>query len=41
MGPVVAWLREDLFRLCLDVRLSSKGFMSGGSLEIFLKMTVR
>lgn len=37
----IAALIEDLFRLCRDVRLSSKGFMSGGNLEIFRKMTVR
>ncbi len=43
---VVAWpMRfsrgEDLLRLCLDVRLSSRGFMSGGSWAIFRKMTPR
>ena len=43
---VVAWLMrlsrsEDLFRLCLEVRLSSRGFISGGSCEILRKMTPR
>ena len=43
---VVAWLmrlstREDLLRLCLEVRLSSKGFISGGSCEILRKITPR
>jgi hypothetical protein len=42
----VIWLmrfsmRDDLFRLWRDVRLSSSGFMSGGSLEIFRKMIAR
>lgn len=42
----VFWLmrlstREDLLRLWRDVRLSSSGFMSGGSLEILRKMTAR
>lgn len=44
--PSVSWLmrfstRDDLFRLCRDVRLSSSGFMSGGSLEIFRKIIAR
>jgi len=43
---VVAWLIrlsriEDLLRLCLDVRLSSRGFMSGGSWAILRKITPR
>ncbi len=43
---VVAWLKrfsdkEDLLRLWRDVRLSSRGFMSGGSLAILRKMTAR
>ena len=43
---VVAWLmrlsrREDLLRLCLEVRLSSSGFMSGGNCDIFRKITPR
>ncbi len=43
---VVAWLmrlssREDLLRLCLEVRLSSRGFISGGSCEILRKITPR
>jgi hypothetical protein len=43
---VVAWLirlsrREDLLRLCLEVRLSSNGFMSGGSCDILRKITPR
>lgn len=44
---VVAWLVrlsmiEDLLRLwALDVRLSSRGLASGGSLLILRKMTVR
>ena len=33
--------REDLWRLCRDVKLSSKGFISGGSLDILRKMTPR
>lgn len=33
--------RDDLLRLCREVKLSSKGFMSGGSLEILRKMTPR
>lgn len=32
---------EDLLRLCLDVRLSSNGFISGGNFVIFLKVTAR
>jgi len=42
----VAWLlrlsrRGDLFRLWRDVRLSSRGFKSGGRLEILRKMRAR
>ena len=42
----VIWLTrlsssEDLLRLCRDVRLSSKGFISGGSLEILRNITPR
>ena len=42
----VAWLlrlsrREDLLRLWRDVRLSSRGFISGGRLEILRKMRAR
>ena len=33
--------RDDLLRLCRDVKLSSNGFMSGGSLDILRKMTPR
>ena len=33
--------RDDLLRLCRDVRLSSNGFISGGSLDILRKMTPR
>lgn len=35
---------EEFLALCFDflrVRLSSRGFISGGSLVIFLKMTIR
>ena len=32
---------DDLFLLCLEVRLSSSGFISGGSFEIFRKTTAR
>ena len=33
---------DDLFRLwALDVKLSSRGFMSGGSLEILRKIIAR
>lgn len=32
---------DDLLRLWREVRLSSKGFMSGGRLEIWRKMTAR
>ena len=43
---VVAWLirlsrSEDLLRLCRDVKLSSRGFISGGSLDILRKVTPR
>ena len=43
---VVAWLlrlssSEDLLRLWRDVRLSSRGFMSGGRLEILRKIRAR
>lgn len=43
---VLVWLvrlssNSDLFRLCLEVRLSSKGFMSGGRRDIFRKRTAR
>lgn len=43
---VSAWLlrssrSSDLLRLCLEVRLSSRGFMSGGSFEIFRNKTAR
>lgn len=46
LDAVVAWLKrfsemEDLFRLCREVRLSSRGFMSGGSLAILRKMIAR
>ena len=33
--------RDDLLRLCRDVKLSSNGFISGGSLDILRKMTPR
>ena len=33
--------RDDLLRLCREVKLSSKGFISGGSLDILRKMTPR
>ena len=33
--------RDDLLRLCRDVKLSSSGFISGGSLDILRKMTPR
>jgi hypothetical protein len=32
---------DDLLRLCRDVRLSSRGFISGGKLVIFRKVTAR
>ena len=32
---------SDRLCLCLEVRLSSRGFISGGSLEIWRKMTPR
>jgi len=32
---------EDLLRLCREVRLSSRGFMSGGSLVILRNVTAR
>lgn len=32
---------EDLLRLCRDVRLSSRGFISGGSLVILRNVTAR
>ena len=32
---------EDLLRLCRDVRLSSRGFMSGGSFEILRNKVAR
>ena len=32
---------SDRLCLCLEVRLSSRGFMSGGSREIWRKMTPR
>lgn len=43
---VLAWLvrlsrSSDLLRLCLEVRLSSRGFMSGGRFEIFRKRTAK
>lgn len=43
---VLVWLvrlssKLDLFLLCLEVRLSSKGFMSGGRRDIFRKRTAR
>lgn len=43
---VLVWLVRlssisDLFRLCLEVRLSSKGFISGGRRDIFRKRTAR
>ena len=34
LGSVRAVDIEDLFRLCLAVRLSSRGFISAGSLDI-------
>lgn len=33
--------RDDLLRLCRDVKFSSKGFISGGSLDILRKVTPR
>ena len=33
--------RDDLLRLCRDVKLSSNGFISGGSLDILRKRTPR
>ena len=33
--------KDDLLRLCRDVKLSSKGFISGGSLDILRKMIPR
>ena len=38
---VVVVEMEDLLRLCRDVRLSSSGFISGGSLVIFRNVTAR
>ena len=43
---VEVWLdrlsrRDDLLRLCRDVKLSSNGFISRGSLDILRKMTPR
>ena len=38
---VVAVEMEDLLRLWRDVRLSSNGFISGGSLEILRNVTAR
>ncbi len=38
---MVAREMEDLERLCRDVRLSSNGFMSGGSFVILRKVTAR
>jgi hypothetical protein len=38
---VVAIDIDDLFLLWRDVRLSSSGFISGGSLVIFLNVTAR
>lgn len=38
---VVAIEMEDLLRLWREVRLSSRGFMSGGSLVILRKVTAR
>lgn len=32
---------EDLLRLCREVKLSSRGFISGGSFEILLKRKAR
>ena len=38
---LVATDMEDLLRLCREVRLSSRGFMSGGSLAILRKTMAR
>lgn len=38
---VVAVETEDLLRECREVRLSSRGFMSGGNLVIFRNITAR
>ena len=38
---VVAWLMSDFLCLCRDVRLSSRGFMSGGSRAILRNIAAR
>ena len=38
---VVDWLMSDLLCLCREVRLDSRGFISGGSLAILRKMVPR
>lgn len=43
---VLTWLvrlssNSDLLRLCLEVRFSSRGFMSGGRFDIFRNRTAR